>query len=141
VRTEAYLFGGVALFFLVTDVLYAVWSKEPAGTAALTVAFLMATLVTYFFAAAYRRKGTRPEDRKEAEIQESAGFRGFFPPRSAYPVLTAAGSAVVAVGVVYGLWLFLLGLGVLLAGVFGFVFQFADREDSSPEPRSSSTWP
>lgn len=127
-KIEAYLFAGVALFFLVTDVLYAVWSKEPGGTAVLTVAFLMSSLVTYFFAGTYRRKGTRPEDRKEAEIRENVGFRGFFPPRSAYPVLTAAGSAVVAVGVVYGLWLVVLGLGVLLAGVFGFVFQFGGRE-------------
>jgi hypothetical protein len=35
---------GVALFFLVTDVLYAAWSKEPAGIAALTVAFAMRAL-------------------------------------------------------------------------------------------------
>lgn len=128
-KIEAYLFAGVALFFLVTDVLYAVWSKEPAGTAALTVAFLMSLLVSYFFAVTYRRKGTRPEDRKEAEVRENFGFRGFFPPRSAYPVVTAAGSAVLAVGVVYGLWLMLLGLGVVLAGVFGFIFQFAERAD------------
>ncbi len=74
-------------------------------------------------------KGARPEDRKEAEIRESFGFRGFFPPRSAYPVLTAAGSAVLAVGVVYGLWLALIGLGILAAGVFGFIFQFAQGED------------
>jgi hypothetical protein len=129
VKVEAYLFAGVALFFLVTDVLYAVWSKEPAGTAVLTVALIMASLISFFFARAYRTKGTRPEDRKDAEIRDSSGPRGFFPPRSAYPVLTAAGSAVLAVGVVYGLWLVLLGLGVLLAGAFGFVFQYAGSEE------------
>ncbi|MGW3622870.1 aa3-type cytochrome oxidase subunit IV [Streptomyces sp. NPDC000880] len=124
-KIEAYLFAGVALFFLATDALYAVWSKEPAGIAALTVAFAMASLVAFFFGTTYRRKGIRPEDRKEAEIRDRAGPLGFFPPHSAYPVLAAAGSAALAVGVVYGLWLVLIGLGVLTAGVFGLVFQFA----------------
>jgi hypothetical protein len=129
VKTEAYLFAGVALFFLVTDVLYAVWSKEPAGIAALTVALIMSSMISFFCGRTYHTKGTRPEDRTGAEIRENFGPRGFFPPRSAYPVLSAAGSAVLAVGVVYGLWLALLGLGVLLAGVLGFVFQYAGKTD------------
>lgn len=55
------------------------WSKEPAGTAALTVAFLMALLVSFFFGANYRRKGSRPEDRKKGYVQERAGLVAFFP--------------------------------------------------------------
>ncbi|MBT2511539.1 cytochrome c oxidase subunit 4 [Streptomyces sp. ISL-98] len=124
-KTEGILFAGVAGFFLVTDVLYAVWSKDPAGTAALTVSFLMALLVTFFFATNYRRKGLRPEDRGDGKVHERSGPVDFFPPHSAWPVLTAAGSALAALGVVFGLWLFLIGLGVLLMGVFGLVFQYA----------------
>ncbi|MFF3322362.1 cytochrome c oxidase subunit 4 [Streptomyces sp. NPDC002889] len=127
-KTEAIVFAGVAAFFLVTDVLYAVWSRDPAGTAALTVAFLMALLVSFFFAMNYRRKGLRPEDRREGVVRERAGPVAFFPPQSVWPVLTAAGVAVLALGVVYGLWLFLLGMGPLVAGVFGFVFQYAEPE-------------
>ncbi|WP_406397452.1 cytochrome c oxidase subunit 4 [Streptomyces sp. NBC_00879] len=124
-KTEAILFAGVAGFFLVTDVLYALWSKDPAGTAALTVAFLMALLVSFVFATNYRRKGLRPEDRKEGEVHERAGPVDFFPPHSAWPVLIATGAAVVALGTVFGLWLFLIGVGVILAGVCGMVFQFS----------------
>ncbi|MFF3403864.1 cytochrome c oxidase subunit 4 [Streptomyces sp. NPDC002659] len=124
-KTEAILFAGVAGFFLVTDVLYALWSKDPAGTAALTVAFLMALLVSFVFATNYRRKGLRPEDRKEGEVHERAGPVDFFPPHSAWPVLIATGAAVVALGTVFGLWLFLIGVGVVLAGVCGMVFQFS----------------
>ncbi|WP_405891159.1 cytochrome c oxidase subunit 4 [Streptomyces sp. NBC_00133] len=124
-KTEAILFAGVAAFFLVTDVLYAVWSKDPAGTAALTVAFLMASLVAFVFAMNYRRKGLRPEDRKEGDVRERAGLVDFFPPHSAWPVQIAAGAAVLALGTVFGLWLFLIGLGMALAGVCGMVFQFA----------------
>ncbi|MET7622521.1 cytochrome c oxidase subunit 4 [Streptomyces sp. NPDC005408] len=123
-RTESILFAGVAAFFLVTDVLYAVWSQDPAGTAALTVAFLMALLVAFFFGANYRRRGLRPEDRREGEVHERAGLVDFFPPHSGWPVLTACGAAGLALGVVFGLWLLLIGLGVILAGVCGMAFQF-----------------
>jgi hypothetical protein len=124
-KTEAILFAGVAGFFLVTDVLYAVWSRDPTGTAALTVSFLMALLVTFFFATNYRRKGLRPEDRRDGQIHERSGPVGFFPPHSIGPPLTAAGMALLVLGVVFGLWLFLIGLGLVLAGVFGMVFQYA----------------
>ncbi|MFI9201106.1 cytochrome c oxidase subunit 4 [Streptomyces sp. NPDC053048] len=128
-RTEALLFAGVAGFFLVTDAGYAWWSDlEPAGTAALTVAFGMASLVSFFCAMNYRRRGARPEDRPDSVVADRAGPLDFFPPSSAYPVLAAAGFALMAVGVVYGLWLFLGGVGVLLAGVLGMVFEFAERE-------------
>ena len=51
----------------------------------------------------------------------------FFPDESHWPVLTALGFALAATGVVFGLWLFLIGLGVLALGVFGMVFQYAHR--------------
>ncbi|WP_030922187.1 cytochrome c oxidase subunit 4 [Streptomyces sp. NRRL B-24720] len=124
-KIEATLFAGVAGFFLVTDVLYAVWSRDPTGTAALTISFLMALLVAFFFATNYRRKGLRPEDREDGKVHERSGPVDFFSPHSIWPSLTAAGAALLALGVVFGLWLFLIGMGVALAGVFGMVFQYA----------------
>ncbi|OII65135.1 hypothetical protein BJP40_17950 [Streptomyces sp. CC53] len=128
-RTEACLFAGVALFFLVTDAFYIVFAREPAGTAALTVSFAMTALVAFFCAVTYRRNGRRPEDRKEGEVRERGGSLGFFPPHAATPVLTALGVAVMAVGVVYGLWLFAIGLGVTAVAVFHMVFQYAERDE------------
>ena len=126
--TEALLFCGVALFFGGTAVLYGVWAHaDPAGTAALVVATLMAALVAFFCAMNYRRRGRRPQDRGDAEVADGAGPLEFFPPSSRWPIVTAAGFAVAATGVVYGLWLFLIGAGVLGAGVFGMVFQYAGR--------------
>ena len=43
-KTEAYLFAGVAGFFLITDIIYIVFAKESAGIAALTVSFIMASI-------------------------------------------------------------------------------------------------
>lgn len=128
-RIETYLFGGVALFFAVTAVGYTWWSDaEPAGSAALIVSFLMSALVFLFLYVQRRKHGSRPEDHKGAEIKQRSGPVNFFPPRSVYPLLTAVGYAVAALGVVFGLWLFLIGVGLLGGGVFGFLFEYGDRE-------------
>ncbi|AJT62662.1 cytochrome c oxidase subunit 4 [Streptomyces chattanoogensis] len=128
-KIESYLFGGVALFFAVTTVVYGWWSDvEPAGTAALTVAFIMSSLVCFFLFIQYRRRGTRPEDHKDSEVQQRSGPLDFFPPRSIYPPLTAVGFSIAALGVIYGVWIFLIGIGVLAAGVLGFIFQYEERD-------------
>ncbi|MGW0821613.1 aa3-type cytochrome oxidase subunit IV [Streptomyces sp. NPDC002845] len=149
-RTEAWLFTGVAAFFGGTAVGYGWWSQEPAGTAVLTIAFLMAALVAFFLHVQYRRRGRRAQDLRDAEVIDTAGPLDFFPPHSPWPITIAAGSVVLALGVVYGLWLALLGLGVLGHGVLGMVFQYAGRagrpgqssrevsEDSSSSPSGSS---
>lgn len=129
-KTEAYLFGGVAAFFLTTMLGYGLTSgPEPAGTAALAVAFVMSSLICFFFTQNYRRRGSRPEDDREGDVVERSGPVDFFPARSPYPVLTAVGAALGALGIVFGVWLFLLALGVLTAGVFGMVFQYVHREE------------
>ncbi|MGX4687927.1 cytochrome c oxidase subunit 4 [Streptomyces sp. JNUCC 63] len=126
-KIEALLFGGVALFFGSTATLYGLWSREPAGTAALVIAGGMAALVSFFCLIQYRRRGARPQDRTKAEVADAAGPLDFFPPESTWPIITALGFAVGALGVVYGLWLFLIGLGVLARGVGGMAFQYVHR--------------
>ncbi|MBZ6231480.1 cytochrome c oxidase subunit 4 [Streptomyces olivaceus] len=126
-RTEARLFTGVAAFFALTAAGYGWWSAEPAGTAALTVAFLMASLIAFFLRVQHRRRGPRAQDRGDAEVHETAGPLEFFPPHSPWPVTIALGALVLALGVVYGLWLALIGFGVLAMAVSGFVFQYAGR--------------
>ncbi|MGW3497659.1 aa3-type cytochrome oxidase subunit IV [Streptomyces sp. NPDC001020] len=129
-KSEAYLFAGVALFFLLTDAAYIWFAREPAGIAALTVSFGMSSVIAFFCLVNYRRRGQRPEDRPEADIRERSGTVDFFAPHSGYPVLTALGAAVIAVGIVYGVWIILIGFGLLWPGIFGLVFQFGDREST-----------
>lgn len=126
-KTETFIFGGVAGFFFLTAGLYAGWAREPAGTAVLTVAFVMSSLITFFLARTHQRHGDRPEDDREGEIADRAGPLDFFPPRSAYPVLTALGAGLTMLGIVYALWLFLIGFALVAAGVCGMVFQYVQR--------------
>lgn len=78
-RTESRLFTGVAVFFGAEAALYGWWSREPAGTAALVLAFLMASLVAFFLRVQYRRRGLRAQDRGEGEVVDTAGPLDFFP--------------------------------------------------------------
>ncbi|GGZ94804.1 cytochrome c oxidase subunit 4 [Streptomyces bluensis] len=128
-KVEAFLFAGVAAFFAVSAGLYGWWSGEPAGTAALVIAFLMGGVVSFFCAVQYRRKGRRPQDRRDAEVADASGPLEFFPPNSPWPLVTALGAAITATGVVYGLWLFVIGVGVLARGVLGMVFQYVHRRE------------
>ncbi|MEU1628625.1 cytochrome c oxidase subunit 4 [Streptomyces sp. NPDC020096] len=128
-KAEAYLFAGVAGFFLTTDVIYIWFAREPAGVAALTVSFLMASVISFFFTMTYKRKGRRAEDRQDSEVRDRAGVLDFFPPHSGYPPMTGFGFALLGLGIIYGLWLFIIAFGILLAGVVGMVFQFNGRDD------------
>ncbi|MEU2604029.1 aa3-type cytochrome oxidase subunit IV [Streptomyces albus] len=124
-KLEATLFAGVALFFACVTVPYATYSEDPAGTAAVVIACLMAALVSFFLAVQHKRHGARPEDRRDGEIRERGGPLGLFPARSPWPAMTALGVALLGTGTVFGLWLFLIGTGVTGAAVCGFVFQYA----------------
>ncbi|MEU5832622.1 cytochrome c oxidase subunit 4 [Streptomyces diacarni] len=124
-KPEAVLFAGVAGFFACVTVPYAIWSRDPAGTAAVLIACLMASLVSFFLTVQYKRRGVRPEDRRDGEISERAGPLDFFPARSPWPAMTALGVALLGAGTVIGLWLFLIGVGITGAAVCGFVFQYA----------------
>ncbi|MEU3406717.1 cytochrome c oxidase subunit 4 [Streptomyces sp. NPDC006670] len=128
-KAEAWLFTGTALFFGATAVVYRWLSTDPAGSSALCVSFLMSALVAAFLWRRHRRGGERPEDRDDAEVREASGRRTFFPDRSHYPVLTALGAALAGLGVVQGLWLFLIGFGALAAGILGFAFQNLDHPE------------
>ena len=128
-KTEAVIFSGVAFFFAGVTVPYAVYSADPAGTAALVLACVMASLIAFFLTVQYRRAGRRPEDRRSGEISERGGPLDFFPPSSPWPPVTALGVTLAAAGVVLGLWLFLIGLGLTAGGVGGFAFQHARMDD------------
>ncbi|POX36793.1 hypothetical protein C3486_31745 [Streptomyces sp. Ru73] len=137
-KTEAVLFAGVAAFFAVTAAVYGKYSHDPAGTSVLIVAFLMAGVVAFFLAVQYRRRGRRAQDRRDAEVVETAGPLDFFPPAGPWPIVIGAGATVLALGVVFGLWLALLGIGVLAFGVFELLFEHVGRHDSGEPPAGRS---
>ncbi len=123
-KVEAYLFVFYAVFFVPATIIYWILSDDPTGTTALVLTFGLAAMVGYYLWFTARRMEARPEDRPDAEISEGAGEMGFFSPHSWWPIATAASAAVVGLGLVFGPWIGLIGLGFLLITVFGFLFEY-----------------
>jgi Cytochrome c oxidase subunit IV len=125
VKTEGYLFGAGVIFFALVTPIYWFLSEDPTGTTALTLSFGLAFLISFYALFTSRRlPAPRPEDRVDAEISEGAGTLGFFSPHSWWPLFTAASAALVALGVVFGWWLAIIGGFFLSVSVVGMVFEY-----------------
>jgi hypothetical protein len=123
-RVEGYIFAFVATFLAVSDAVYWFTSHDPTGTTALALACGLSTIIATFSLVTARRIPPRYEDRADADIEEGAGEIGFFSPHSWWPLWTALGAALVAVGWIFGWWLFLVGVGALIGGASGFILEY-----------------
>ena len=123
-KVEGLLFAFFAVFFLVVTVVYWLLSGEWTGTVCLALTMLLAFMIGYYLLAVARRMELRPEDRPEALISEGSGEVGFFPPHSWMPIALAVGFGLTALGVVFGLFLFIIGFVAVAAASFGFLFEY-----------------
>jgi hypothetical protein len=141
VRLESRTFFGLTLFLAPDTVLYWYLSKDPTGTAALTLASLMSALLWFYLSFTSRRISPRPEDNSEGEIAEGAREMGFFSPYSWWPLWLALGIGLAFLGVAIGWWLVYFAAPIAAIGVVGMVFEYYvgdhDRygdEETSAEP-------
>lgn len=128
-RSERWIFGVLAVYFLVVAVIYAVvTNSEPrglewAGTVALVLSGFMAAIIAVYLTIA-GRKLHRLEDDKDAEIAQGAGTIGFFPPKSIWPFWLAVTISIMCLGPVFGWWLTMVGAGIGIWSLSGLVFEF-----------------
>jgi uncharacterized membrane protein len=123
-KVEGYLFLGSAIFFGGADVVYWYFSHDPTGSTALGIAVGLAFLIGFYVLFTGRRLPPRPEDHKEGEIYQGTGELGFFSPHSWWPLFLALATAVAAMGVAIGWWLFLIGILMVFLATIGFVFEY-----------------
>ena len=123
-KAEAWVFGILTVFVLIVTPIYWIMSEDPTGTTALVMTFFLSLLVAFYLTVTGRRMDARPEDRKEAEIADGAGELGFFPPYSWWPLWCALTLAVVVLGIVFGWWLFIAGIGIGIVTLSGFIFEY-----------------
>jgi hypothetical protein len=124
-RAEAWLFGICALFFLLVAPAYWFISGDPTGTAALTMTFLLATLVTFYLGFHARKMAPRPEDRQDAEIADGAGELGFFPPYSWWPMWCGMTLALLVFGVAMAAWwLCIMATGIGAVALCGWIYEY-----------------
>jgi hypothetical protein len=123
-KVESYLFLGCALFFGAADVVYWFFSHDPTGTTALALAVGLAFLTGFYVLFTGRRLPLRPEDDQHGEVYQGSGEIGFFSPHSWWPLFVGMATALAAVGMAIGWWLFLIGMLSVVLAVIGFVFEY-----------------
>lgn len=116
-RAESAILGGVAAFLVVAATVYWFWSYEDAGTVLLALGAAFAAMV-----ALYLRRESR---RLPASGGPEEGDLGWFPTASIWPLGTGGGAVLVGLGLVFGVWLTLIGAALLAASVLGYAL--ADR--------------
>ena len=122
-KIEAKLFMWGALFYFLITAIYGFWSRDEAGTIALLFTGVMASLVAIYVMYTANRVGTRPEDNKNADVEDAYPDYGFYSPHSWWPLVIAAFASVTIIGLVFAAWMVLLGVVGLMYGIFGLVFE------------------
>ncbi len=124
-KTEWKIFAPISIFFIVVAVIYTYFTKwsEPIGTVALLLAGATCGLIAVYLALT-SRKIHRPEDDPHGEIAEGAGELGFFPASSIWPLWTALTMVLIVLGPVFGWWISLLGLGMGIWSLTGWVYEY-----------------
>jgi hypothetical protein len=124
-RTEWKLFLGLGIFMLPLGIVYWVLTAlygglEIAGSLLLIiVALAFAFVGVYLLIQSKRLGGARPEDR-DADPSEGAGSVGSFPVSSVWPLIGAIGALMLAYGLIFGIYLAIPGLLIIVTTVIGF---------------------
>ncbi|PIE26917.1 MAG: cytochrome C oxidase subunit IV [Micrococcales bacterium] len=125
-RTEALIFNGLTVFFLPVTIVYGFWTdlQEPVGFYAFLLTTLMSLMIGAYLTLIRRNIDPRPEDNPDGMISELAGEQGHFSPWSWWPLPLAAASGLVFYGLAVGWWVALIGVGVGLVSLVGWIFEY-----------------
>jgi hypothetical protein len=124
-KAETWIFVITTAFFALVTPAYWFITGDWTGTSALVMSTLLVLMVSIYLGFHAARMDPRPEDRKDGEIAEGAGELGFFPPYSWWPLWCGLTLAVCVLGVALGQWwLFVIGAGIGLVALSGWVFEY-----------------
>jgi len=123
-KVEGRIFGAGAIFYFLVSGVYWFLSRDEIGTTALVMTGALAFLVAFYMLYTAKRVYPRPEDRDDAEIDEADPEYGFFSPYSWWPLPVALGTAITALGLIFAVWLIVLGVAVLFFGIIGWLFEY-----------------
>lgn len=118
-RQEGRLLIGLGIFFGVICAVYWLWSHEDAGGVMLFGGMLMGFLPGSYYFWWSRRMKSRPEDRSDATIADGAGVISAFPGSSIFPFVLGMGCFLSVLAMVFGIWLALPGVGLVLWALLG----------------------
>ncbi len=123
-KIEGLLFGLAFIFYTVIAGIYWYVSGDEVGTTALALTGALAFLVSFYALYTSKRVYPRPEDRLDAEIEEADPEYGFYSPHSWWPLAVALATVTVVLGLIFAVWLIVLGVATLLLALIGWLFEY-----------------
>jgi magnesium-transporting ATPase (P-type) len=123
-RIEGLLFVMGFVFYSVVAAIYWYLSRDEIGTTALALTGALAFLIAFYALYTSKRVYPRPEDRLTAEVDEADPEYGFFSPHSWWPLVVAFSTMLIVFGLIFAVWLIVLGISVLIVGLVGWLFEY-----------------
>ncbi len=123
-KIEGWVFALGAVFFVPLAAIYWFLSRDPVGTTALALSGGLALIVGFYILYSSKRVYPRPEDRLDGEIDEADPEYGFFSPHSWWPLFVGLGAFIIALGLIFAVWVIVLGLAALLLAIIGWLFEY-----------------
>ena len=123
-RIEGRIFALGAIFFILIAGIYWYVSRDPIGTTALAMSGGLAFIVAFYVLYTAKRVYPRPEDRQDANIDEADPEYGFFSPHSWWPFFVGLGAFIIALGLIFAVWVIVLGVGALMLAIIGWMFEY-----------------
>lgn len=123
-RIEGGLFAIGFVFYSLLAGVYWYLSRDEIGTTALALTGGMAFLISFYALYTSKRVYPRPEDRLDAEMDEADPEYGFYSPHSWWPLAVAISTLTIVLGLIFAVWLIVLGVAALLLGLIGLLFEY-----------------
>ena len=130
-RANINIFWVVAVWSVLVDVVYVIWSLldvqeiEWVGTVALLLTAILATFIGFYLSRSLKAQGgSLPEDDVNANIDDGDPELGFYSPWSWWPILLAGSAALGFLGIAAGFWIAYLGVALFLIAIVGWVYEY-----------------
>ena len=123
-KAESWIIVSIAIFCALVAPIYWWITYDPTGTTALVMTTLLCALLGFYLIVVAKQIPARPEDRLDGDIVDGAGELGFFPPYSWWPLYCSLAFTAIVLGLVFGWWLFIIGAGIGLFTLIGWIFEY-----------------
>ena len=121
----------LAFYFFAVATMYTVWSLidgqsvEWAGTLAIGLSGVLTVFIAFFLQIQFKNQGGElPEDRLDADIDDSDPELGFYSPWSWWPIILAAGAAIALLGFAVGIWIAFYAVPLVLIALVGWTYEY-----------------
>lgn len=113
-----------SFFYAFLAGIYWYFSRDEVGTTALALTGALAFLISFYALYTSKRVYPRPEDRLDAEVDEADPEYGFYSPHSWWPLAVGVSVLALVFGLIFAVWLIVLGVAALMFAVIGWLFEY-----------------